>query len=272
MSKQLNTQKISLAFFAQREDTVLAWLGMAGVLVNARGTILLIDPLIATVVSGGQELCEGEWRLKVPLAIEAKDVPRVDAVLYTHADGDHFGRMTAEILAGRLHCRFIAPPPVGRLLSAMGIGQDRITVVSDYEKLTIGQAEITVTPALHNWQEKDAWERGDCCGYLIKTPDGAVWHPGDSQLIPELLSISGVDVLFFDVAVVEAHLGPAGSAELAKSSGAKVMVAYHYGTFELPPGSFGNFNPEASLPYVAGLPAKFLQLNPGELLKLPLEA
>lgn len=82
----------------------------------------------------------------------------------------------------------------------------------------------------------------------------------------------GVDVLFFDVAAVDSHLGPAGSARLVENSGAKVMVAYHYGTFDLPPGSFGGCDPLDALPYVQGLPARFLMLNPGEPLRLPLTA
>ena len=49
----------------------------------------------------GQPVIETGHRLKVNLPIEAKDLARVDAVLYTHADGDHFGRMTAEVLRSK---------------------------------------------------------------------------------------------------------------------------------------------------------------------------
>ena len=41
-----------------------------------------------------------------------------------------------------------------------------------------------------------------------------------TRLIDELLEVTGVDVLFFDVAQVETHLGPAGSAQLARTCGA----------------------------------------------------
>jgi L-ascorbate metabolism protein UlaG (beta-lactamase superfamily) len=129
--------------------------------------------------------------------------------------------------------------------------------------------EIKVTPALHDWQENEPWGRQDCCGYVLKTPDGSIWHPGDTRLIDPLLEIRDIDVLFFDVAAVEAHLGPQGSVRLAESSGARVLVAYHYGTFDLPPGSFGGCDPADSLPLIAGLPADFLQPDPGEILWLP---
>lgn len=268
MSQPLYTHKILPAFFEPRADTAVAWLGMAGVLINARGTLLLIDPLLSTQTVNGEALCEGHYRLRVPLPLEVSDLPRLDAVLYTHADDDHLGRLTAQRLAEQTGCRFIAPPPVQK---ALGVDAQRLTVARDFDRLSLGAAEIIITPALHNWQAQESWQRGDCCGYLISTPDGTVWHPGDTRLIPELLTFKNVDVLFFDVAAVAAHLGPEGSAQLAQSSGAKVMVAYHYGTFDLPPGSWGNSDPADSLPYVAGLAAKFLQLPPGEVLTLPLE-
>ncbi len=47
-------------------------------------------------------------------------------------------------------------------------------------------------------------------------------------------------------------------------------LATHYGTFDLPPGTFGGCHPEDSFPYIAGIPADFLQPDPGEILRLPL--
>ena len=268
---ELKSQRIASSFFHKREDTLVTWLGMAGVLINARGTILLIDPLITVVESDSHQICESGHRLKIALPIEAKDVLRVDAVLYTHADGDHFGRLTAELLNLRLRPRFLAPPPVQCALRDMGVDGERIIPVRDFESARLGHAEVVATPALHDWQRKHPWKRGDCCGYLVKSSDGAIWHPGDTRLIDELLEVSDVDVFFFDVAAVDAHLGPAGSARLAETSGAEIMIAYHYGTFDLPPGTFGSCDPEDALPYVKGLTARFLRPNPGEALRLPLE-
>ena len=267
--KELKTSKLDKSFFDKREDTAVTWLGMAGALVNSRGTIVLIDPLITAVNSGGQSKSESGYRFKIPLPVEAVDVPRADVVMYTHADNDHFGKMTAKTLAEKTDCIFIAPPPVRKILKELGVEGDRIITARDFESIPAGATEIVVTPALHDWQEENPWRRGDCCGYLIRTPDGSIWHPGDTRLIEELQEVKDVDVLFFDVAAVNAHLGPAGSAKLAETSGAKIMIAYHYGTFDLPPGTFGSCDPRDSLPFVQGLTARFLQLNPGEAVRLP---
>ncbi|HEY3341140.1 MAG TPA: MBL fold metallo-hydrolase [Anaerolineae bacterium] len=268
MSTKLHTQAIPASFFNQRDGTWLTWLGMAGALINARGTLLLIDPLLTTVTSEGQDFCESGYRLKIPLPIEAAGIPKADVVMYTHADDDHLGINTAITLAERLPCRFIAPAPVARILQEAGIAHERITIAEDFHTMQIGRAEVTITPALHNWQPVNPWQRGDCCGYLVKTPDGVIWHPGDTRLIDELYAYKDVDVMFFDVAAVDSHLGPQGSARLAVSCGARTMIAYHYGTFVLPPGSFGSFDPEEALPFVKDIPARFLCPSPGDVLQV----
>lgn len=265
----LDSQHIEDSFFEQRMNTVITWPGSAGAFINTRGTVLLIDPVISLIEREGKSVAETGHRLKVPFPIEAKDVPRVDAVLYTHADGDHFGKQSAKILNSSLKPTFVATPPVQARLEEMGVERERIIVANDYDVIQIGQAEIMVTPALHDWSQKNPWKRGDCCGYLVKTPDGTIWHPGDTQLLDELLEINEVDLLFFDVAEARAHLGPEGSAKLAETCGATDLIAYHYGTFEVPQGGPFGSDPERCLPLLEGLSARFHLLNPGTLFCLP---
>jgi L-ascorbate metabolism protein UlaG (beta-lactamase superfamily) len=266
IKKKLKTVPISDSFFDKREDTILAWLGMAGALINSRGKIIFIDPLIS--YGAGNEMCETGNRLLVPLPITADNVPKADFICFTHADSDHFAEKSARILNSRLAPTFISPGPVFESLSKIGVDKSRLIKIKDFASYSFGDTEIIITPALHDWQEVNPWKREDCCGYLIKTPDGTIWHPGDTRLIPELEAVKDVDILFFDVAAVDSHLGPKGSARLAETSGAKTMIAYHYGTFDLPAGSYGGCDPDDSLPYIKDLKAKFLKPDPGEIIKL----
>lgn len=268
MTTPLTTQPIPTTFFERTDTTSVVWLGMAGVLVNAHGTILLIDPMLTTVEKDGKLTCEGELEMVVPVPMEARMIPRVDYVLYTHADFDHFGRMTASVLAERPACRFIAPRRVIPLLREVGVAEERIRLAREGERLQAGKVEIEITPALHDYPQEVPFEREDCCGYLLRTADGTIWHPGDTSLIDELLEVKGVDVFFFDIFAVETHLGSEGSARLAASCGAKVMIAYHYGTLVFPPG-FPTFVPEDALPYLTDVRGRYLVLNPGEPLDLP---
>ena len=269
---KLTSTPIPQSFFDKRDNTVVTWLGMAGVLVNARGTIIFIDPLLTLIQKDGQLLNESGHKMIIDLPIKSSEVPRADVVCYTHDEGDHFMEPTALEFGKRLNCAFLSTPPVLKKLRASGAPVDKFITAKDFETHRFGNCEITVTPALHDWFWPNPWQRGDCAGYLIKTPDGTIWHPGDTRLIPELLEFRNVDVLFFDIFGGEetAHLGTKGSARLAETSGAKIMVAFHYGTFDLPAGSYGGCDPNDSLPYVKGLSGVFLQPTPGEILELPM--
>jgi L-ascorbate metabolism protein UlaG (beta-lactamase superfamily) len=265
----LVSMPIEASFFERRDDTAVAWLGMAGCIINARGTIIVIDPLISPESMDGGQRCESGLKLKIALPIEARELPRLDAMLITHREADHYGERTARHFHQRLNPIFVGPPPVAEALRELRVQESQLITAHDFQTYQIGSAEITVTPALHDHDPVTPWKRGDCVGYRVKTPDATIWHPGDTRLIDELLEIRDVDVLLFDVADVIAHLGPEGSARLAQSSGAKVAIAYHYGTYDLPPGGWANSDPAASWPYVAGLPVRLLMLRPGEPLRLP---
>jgi L-ascorbate metabolism protein UlaG (beta-lactamase superfamily) len=75
--------------FEAANMTVLRWLGMAGFLINSRGTTLMVDPLL-----GGFDM---PVMIEFPTA--GADVPKLDAVLVTHSDNDHYSVPTCGDLA-----------------------------------------------------------------------------------------------------------------------------------------------------------------------------
>ena len=181
---RLKTVQIPRSFFDERQNTLVTWLGMAGALVNSRGTIIFIDPLITEGAEPG--LCESGLRRLISPPIWSHEVPKADIVCYTHADGDHFGKPTASMLDDNLAPKFLAPPPVAAQLRELDVEEERLMIAKDFASISFGDVEITVTPALHDYQAVNPWKRGDCCGFLIRTQDGTIWHPGDTRLIPEL--------------------------------------------------------------------------------------
>src|SRR3954467_4768095 len=83
------TQPFGSEAFERQDGTVLRWLGMAGFLLNSRGTTLMIDPLLG----------DFDMPLMIDFPIRAESVPRLDAVLVTHSDNDHFSIPTCRSLA-----------------------------------------------------------------------------------------------------------------------------------------------------------------------------
>jgi L-ascorbate metabolism protein UlaG (beta-lactamase superfamily) len=79
-AKAPKTQPFGKEAFEKSNKTTVRWLGMAGFLINSRGTTMMVDPLLDTF----------EMPLLIDFLIASKAVPKLDAVLITHADNDHF--------------------------------------------------------------------------------------------------------------------------------------------------------------------------------------
>ena len=76
--------------FDSIDHTKVYWLGSAGILINTRGTTLMIDPLL-----------EGfDMNTLFDSPILPNDVPSLDGILITHIDNDHFSRPTCKDLKG----------------------------------------------------------------------------------------------------------------------------------------------------------------------------
>ena len=83
-------EQVKADAFSPIDHTEVRWLGSASLMVNSRGTTLLIDPLL-----------EGfDMPLLFEPPLKVSDVPHVDAILITHIDNDHFSRQTCQDLKG----------------------------------------------------------------------------------------------------------------------------------------------------------------------------
>ena len=154
---------------------MLRWLGMAGFLINTRGTTTMIDPL------GGFDM-----PVLIDFPIAAATVPRLDAVLVTHSDNDHYSVRTCRQLAP-VTAQFHSTRYVDTLMAAVGFASIGHDVGDSFD---VGLVAATVPPADHAWQnESPASDRilqpEACCGFWLDTPDGTIWAPGDSWLITD---------------------------------------------------------------------------------------
>ena len=84
------TQFFGAEAFGPSQDTVLRWLGMAGWLINSRGTTLMVDPLLDGF----------DMPIMIEMPVSSAVVPQLDAILVTHSDNDHYSVPTCRALAG----------------------------------------------------------------------------------------------------------------------------------------------------------------------------
>ena len=79
-AKAPKTQPFGSSAFGASRQTTIRWLGFAGFFVNSRGTTFMVDPVL-----------EGfDMPVLIDFPIAPKAVPKLNAVLVTHADNDHF--------------------------------------------------------------------------------------------------------------------------------------------------------------------------------------
>ncbi len=237
---------------------------MAGFLINSGGTTIMIDPLL-----GGFDM-----PIMIDMPIAVADVPRVDAVLVTHSDNDHFSRPTCRGVA-EVTAAFHSTTYVASLMTKEGLGGVGHGIGEVFE---IGAVRVEVTPADHAWPNEVPGESDhfhlpeDACGFWLTTPDGTIWAPGDSRLIPEHhLHMPPPDAMLFDFSDSDWHFGLAGAVRMANAYPATPLLLQHWGSVAAPDFPPFNGDPEVLCDLVDN-PGRIRLLAPGEpyeLTRLP---
>jgi L-ascorbate metabolism protein UlaG (beta-lactamase superfamily) len=237
-AKAPTTQPFGAEAFNAEDGTVLRWLGMAGFLINSRGTTIMVDPLL-----GGFDM-----PVMIEMPIAAEDVPRLDAILVTHSDNDHYSVPTCRDLAGVTQA-YHSTQYVGSLMN-----DERLPAYGHDigDTFSIGAVQVKVTPADHAWQNATpgastrTFQPEDACGFWIETPDGTIWAPGDSRLIPEHhLQMPAADALLFDFSDSEWHFGLDGAVTMANAYPTTPLLLYHWGSVDAPDFAPFNGDPES---------------------------
>ncbi|WP_203568853.1 MBL fold metallo-hydrolase [Aestuariimicrobium ganziense] len=134
----------------------------------------------------------------------------------------------------------------------------------------VGDVTVTLTPADHAWQNAfpgtdEHWhEPDDACGIWIETPDGTIWAPGDSRLIPEHhLEGPSPDVMLFDFSDSEWHFTFDGAVQMANAHPEAVLLCHHWGSVDAPDFNPFNGDPRTLLEVVDN-PERIVVLAPGE--------
>ena len=250
------TQTFGAEAFGPVAGTVLRWLGMAGFLINTRGTTLMIDPLL-----GGFDM-----PITIDFPIGADGVPELDALLVTQSDSDHYSLSTCRDIVAVTDAyhttRYVASLMKREGLPAHGhdIG----------EKFAVGPVNVQVTSADHAWQNEvpgasgHHFEPEDACGFWIDTPDGTIWAPGDSRLIPDHhLHMPPPDALLFDFSDSEWHFGLRGAIEIANTYPDAPLLLHHWGCVDAPDFPPFNADPDSLQGHVRN-PERIHLLAPGE--------
>ncbi len=242
--------------FTASSATTIRWLGMAGFLVNSRGTTFMIDPLLQGY----------DMPLLMDFPIKPKDVPRLDAVFATHSDNDHYSVETFKALAP-VTKQFHSTIYVDSLMRNEGLTSFG-HVIGDIFR--VGKVSVRLTLADHDWQNdfpkpgQRYYSPGDACGFWFNTPDGSIWAPGDSKFMQEQLYMPTPDViLFYYSEDALYHSGLDGAAKIANAYPGTPIILSHWGFVDAPDFTPFNGDPEHLKKLVVN-PERIKVLAPGE--------
>ena len=239
--------------------TEVRWLSGGAAMINARGTVILIDPVL-----------EGfDMPLTCEVPIQPKEVQRVDALLVTHIDNDHFSRPTIHHTRQVTKC-YHTTQYVAQVMREEGIPGEGHGIGDTFD---VENVRIRLTPAWHNWQNGSRkwkyreWKREDYCGFYLTTPDGTVCMPGDSRLLEEQLHYEQPDVILLDFADNDWHITFDGAVRLCNAYPNADLIPIHWGSVDAPDWSTFNGDPKRLREAIVN-PERLHVLVPGQAYEL----
>lgn len=216
------------------EHSTVAWLGHATVLINFYGTWLLTDPTLKSRVGvsvAGTTL--GPRRLVRP-ALTARELPRLDAVLLSHAHMDHCDLGTLRRLPRST--RAIVQRGNGDLVRRFHQRDE----LAWGESVMLGDARIEAIEARHWGARRLTDQHRGYGGFLIEKQGRAIVFAGDtaytkaytklafrSDIVLAILPIGAYDPYIF------AHANPEQAWAMARDMNARHILPVHHSTFRL---------------------------------------
>lgn len=153
--------------------TQIRRLGNGGAMINSRGTVVMIDP----VLSGF------DMPLLIKIPIMESQVPHLNGILLTHCDNDHYSRKTCRELESVTDNFYATEYVAGLLKEELNISGKGYDIEESFE---VGKLKVTLTP------------------------DGSIWAVDDSRLMEEQLHMPVPDVILFDFSDSRWHIGLEG--------------------------------------------------------------
>ncbi len=267
----------------------VTWLGHSALVVQMAGRTILIDPMLGPRASPLS--FAGPKRL-IDAPLQPADLPRVDAVVFSHDHYDHLDKPSVKALVAAHDPLFLVPLGLGDIVKDWGATRVAEMDWDQYVDLPAldshAPVRVSCTPARHFSGRSLTNRNGTLWAswYLSAGSDDdatRLYYGGDTgygSLFSEIRERYGVpDVALLPIGAYlprwfmeEVHMAPENSVQAAIDLGSPHVIPVHWGVFDLadepmsePPARFRRYALEASIA------DRIRELKVGERWELPLD-
>jgi len=215
-----------------KKEDFIVWLGHATFLIQLSGIRILTDPVFGSVPLTPR-------LAKFPIDIEHL---KPDVICISHGHYDHLDLKSLNALD--IYSKEIKIIMPSKLSTYLKKGAN-VTELGWYEETSHRGIKFTALPASH-WHRRGVFDFNASlwCSFLIESEGKSIFFAGDTAMDKHFDEIINqgykVDTALMPIGAYlpqsvmkESHMNPQEALKGAEILGAKKMIPYHYGTFNL---------------------------------------
>lgn len=205
------------------EALAITWHGHATALIELDGIRFLTDPALTPRLA--------HLRRHRPVDLAAVGAP--DVVLISHLHMDHLHVPSLRLLGRDIE--LIVPMGAASMLRRRGFRNVRETQAG--RAIDVGPVTIETVRAVHpSGRGPHSRIEATPVGYVLRSPGGAVYFPGDTDLFAEMTELAGVDVALLPIwgwgrTLGAGHLDPERAVQATERLQPRVVIPIHWGTY-----------------------------------------
>lgn len=147
------------------------------------------------------------------------------AIFITHAHADHFVADALPALAGEDALLIVSRQVAEMLPESL---KARATALGNGDMATIGGVPVEAVPAYNTTPDRQQYHpKGVGNGYVLTFGDKKVYVAGDTEDVPEMRALTGIDVAFLPMNLPYT-MDAEHAADAVKAFRPRVVYPYHY--------------------------------------------